>query len=97
MVPDFEQIGQLLNDAPPIEMAILPCRAFVLVAHLQLALRHPGNDGESAEIARDIARRLQSKLAEIHPLIGQALETGWHPEFDVSREEFNYLENDDGL
>lgn len=89
--PNFNRIGQLLDQAQPLEMAIMPFRAFVLVAQLQLALRHPDNQGSSAEIARDIATRLQTLLGQIDPAIAEALEQGWNPEFDVTRAEFEEL------
>lgn len=94
-MPDFERIGKLMEKAQPLEMAILPFRAFVLVGQIQLALRHPENRGPSAEIARDMAVRLQALLGQIDPAIAEALEHGWHPEFDVSAEEFDQLRGGD--
>ncbi|MDX2215465.1 MAG: hypothetical protein SFY66_19535 [Oculatellaceae cyanobacterium bins.114] len=92
-LPNFEQIGKILDEAEPIEMAIMPFRAFVLVGQIQLALRHPQNRGPSADVARDMAIRLQARLGQIHPAIAEALEHGWHPEFDVSDEEFKALQD----
>ncbi|MGG6295243.1 hypothetical protein ACQ4M4_12710 [Leptolyngbya sp. AN02str] len=90
-LPNFEAISKILEAAEPIEMVITPFRAYVLVAHLQLALRHPGNTGASADVARDMAQRLQARLGQIHPLLSETIEQGWHPEFDVTHEEYEEL------
>lgn len=97
-MPSLNQISHILSQAPPIEMAIEPFRCFVLVSQLQLALRHPDNTGSSADIARDMAMRLQAKLGHLDPAIALALESGWHPEFDMTRDEADtYFEGEDEL
>jgi hypothetical protein len=93
--PDFERIDRLLNKAKPIEMAITAPRAIVLLSQLQLALRHPENNGVSAEIARDMARRLSAHLSAIDPAIAALIAQGWHPEFDATREEFEQQQRGD--
>lgn len=72
----------------PIEFVTSVPTAFMLLAQLQLALRHPGNTGMSAEVARDMARNLQAAIAVHVPEAVALMEEGWHPEFDVTREEF---------
>lgn len=70
----------------PLDLGVY--EAYALVAQLQLALRHPGNAGESADCARQFAQALQAYLGrEIDPVLAESLEYGWHPEFDVEREE----------
>jgi hypothetical protein len=93
--PDYEYISQLLSQADPIEVHLTPEHAFILVGLLQLALRHPGLTGpdETAKLGKRIgtnmAKSLQAKLNEIDPAIGLILERGWHPEWDMTEEEFD--------
>lgn len=56
--------------------------AWVLFAHVQLALRHPGNKGPSAEIARKVAERIQKRVATTGAL-AEIARRGWHQEFDI--------------
>ena len=98
--PDFEHLDRVLATAEPIETYISPERAFVLVGLLQLALRHPGlADTKKAQlVGREMAQRLQQRLGEIDPAIGLILEQGWHPEWDMSKEEFDrYMDSPDEL
>lgn len=91
-LPDFEQIGRSLKSAQPLEMYILPFRAYVLVGQLQLALRHPQNTGPGSNIAREIAHNLQERLSEINPAIAQSLEHGWNPQLDFTDAEFEEVQ-----
>lgn len=90
--PDFKAIAAVLEKTEPITLEIEPIFLFVLVGTVQLALRYPGNRGASADIARKAAIAFQQALGEIDPAIAQALEQGWHPEFDVTSEEFDAIE-----
>ncbi len=78
----------LIKDVP-VNIQTDGMTAFMLIAQLQLALRHPGNDGESAEKIRDLAIDLQNQLilrsSELKPI----LDKGWHPEFDLDIDERN--------
>ncbi len=60
---DFIQEFAALEDQPPLRLEIDRVTAWVVLAQLQLALRHPENMGPSAEIARAIAQQLQSLVA----------------------------------
>lgn len=57
--------------------------ACVLLAQLQLALRHPGNRGYSADIARRIADDLIAYLAAGDPTIEMLLRRGDNPTYDA--------------
>jgi len=48
---------------------------------LQLALRHPGHNGPTADITRDFAEKM---FAEIAPdgALKEVAERGWHSEYD---------------
>lgn len=84
-----EILQRIGTDTTPIEMVTTPARLFILISHLQLALRHPGNTGSSAEIARTMAHNMSEVLCQFHPEARQLIEQGWHPEFDMSREEWD--------
>jgi hypothetical protein len=90
--PDFKAMSQVMKEAGPITLELDPIYLFVLVGTVQLALRHPGNRGQSSEMAREAAIAFQQRLGELDPTIAAALEQGWHPEFDVTSEEFDAIE-----
>jgi hypothetical protein len=50
----------------------------MVIAQLQLALRHPGNQGPSRKDVIRFARGLQDLLASYDPEIGRYMERGWH-------------------
>jgi hypothetical protein len=68
------------------EVSLSASTAVTVISQIQLALRHPGNNGPSAQHARGFARALQDLLAEQDPEIGRYLERGWHSVFDVPRQ-----------
>ena len=71
-----------LEDAEPILLQITPDGAFMLLAQLQLALRHPANRGEAAEVIKHFAVELQQRIVERVPETQSVLDAGWHPECD---------------
>jgi hypothetical protein len=68
----------------PVELHMTGLDAWVLLSQLQLALRHPGNIGASAEMARVIAGKLQEAVA-VSPALFVVAVRGWDPEYDVER------------
>ena len=68
----------------PVNISIDGLTAFMLIAQLQLALRHPSNTGETADKVREIVVNLQNQLQTRSPDLKPILDKGWHPEFDVS-------------
>ena len=85
-------VGQLKD--LPVNIETSGLTVFMLIAQLQLALRHApkadrgrGNAGESAdkirELAIDLQNQLTSRVHELKPI----LDKGWHPEFDMSTNE----------
>lgn len=86
---DIQQISEVfhkLKDAEPIPLSIDASAAFLLICQLQLALRHPGNNGDGSVIIRQIATVLEQAIGERVPEAVTQLEKGWHPEFDVKVE-----------
>lgn len=79
---------KLAESTDLIEFATTPFRAYVIVANLQLALRHPENTGESAEQAREIAENLIAAITHFVPEAAESLEQGWAESYDVTRDYF---------
>jgi hypothetical protein len=57
----------------------------VLIAQVQLALRHPCKRGESAVQARGIIEAMIGKLADTEPRVAELLRMGFDPQHDVTR------------
>lgn len=76
------ELGKLMRTQPDIVLTMTPAQAWILLAQLQLALRHPGNGGPSAALAREIAGRLQEAVASDGAL-KEVAEQGWREEFDA--------------
>lgn len=76
---DFSADFRSLRERPDIRIALPATAAWVVMAQLQLALRHPDNGGETAAIARRFARELQRAVA-ITPALHAVAEQGWGPE-----------------
>lgn len=86
MNPD-EIISRIGNSTEIIEFATTPARAFCLIGHLQLALRHPGNTGASTEVARQIIDHLAEAISTVTetPEVKTIVEAGYNPTFDVEQ------------
>lgn len=68
----------------PVNISTDGMTTFMLIAQLQLALRHPGNKGGYADSVRELAINLQNQLISRLPELKPILDQGWHPEFDLS-------------
>ncbi len=77
----IEEFKNLSNE-PPIEIKISPLAAYLLIAQIQLAARHPENTGTGANQARDIAVNLQSRL-NLSPAMEAIIHRGWLSEYDA--------------
>ncbi len=84
-INDSDFWRKLGNSEVIIEMASTPARLYILIAQLQLALRHPENTGASAEISRDIVLNMIDAVCAHIPEARASLEQGWHPAYDVSQ------------
>ncbi|MBE9157868.1 hypothetical protein IQ265_13690 [Nodosilinea sp. LEGE 06152] len=84
-----EIIDRVARSQEVIEFATSPGRAFILIAHLQLALRHPDNHGQSAEFVRQIITNLAMAIAQKTetPELAGMVAQGYHPEFDLTEAE----------
>ncbi|MEM8829501.1 MAG: hypothetical protein AAGE96_09105 [Cyanobacteria bacterium P01_G01_bin.19] len=88
MKPTQDEINTIhqIKDLP-VNLSINGLTLFMMIGQLQLALRHPSNKGQSADIIRDIVIDMQNQLQSRSPGIKQILDKGWHPEFDISTDE----------
>jgi hypothetical protein len=96
MITTDEVLQKLGECEDIIDLATTPARLFILVAHLQVALRHPENTGSSSavlgsSIAREIALNLTEAICSKVPEARSLIEIGWNPAFDTTREEYNNL------
>lgn len=57
--------------------------AICIIAQLQLATRHPANNGPSRDVAEKFARQLQQRVIAVCPESETILEMGWNPDCDV--------------
>lgn len=85
-----EEFWQKLGNCTEIvEMASTPARLYILIANIQLALRHPNNTGASAEIAREIALNMTEAVCAHIPEARESIEQGWNPAYDLTEDYFN--------
>lgn len=57
----------------------------ILIAQIQLALRHPGNTGYSSQRARKIIEAMIAMMERSEPAVGPLLRMGFDPQHDVPR------------
>ena len=81
---DIEQLAlEELKHIESVTFTLSPAEALSALAHLQLALRHPGAPGLSSDHARNVAKVIQgSLLAEPGSALAFMMEAGWNPDFD---------------
>lgn len=61
-----------------IELLLGPLEAYVLLGCIQLACRHPENNGQASEIGEHIGRRIQQALAPEPGPLAEVLELSWN-------------------
>lgn len=76
--------GKLQSSDFLVKLEINLINSFVMVGQLQLALRHPANEGESSKRMKQFAQDLIDAISSQVPEARQYLEMGWHSEFDRS-------------
>lgn len=69
-------------DGASVDVNFSAATAFLLIAQLQLALRHPNNTGLGAEKARQLIAALAS-VACTTPATQELLRRGFDPAYDV--------------
>lgn len=85
LLEKFTEEMRALESEEPIPLDIDRLAIVTIISQIQLALRHPGNNGQSAEDAKEICRQLQTAF-EPDSAIAQVIEIGWNPLFDMARQ-----------
>ena len=80
-----KEFEKLTRSRSIVNLRLSTLETWVVFSHLQLALRHPKNKGPSADIARKVAYRIQSKIAPTGAL-AKVAQRGWSQEYDVVEE-----------
>ena len=79
-----QDVEKELNSATQtITITVDLMSAICIIGNIQIAGRHPKNNGPSRKIAEDFARSLQLRVAKLHPNTGGMIEKGWDPDYDV--------------
>lgn len=81
--PGFVAAFTRLVSGPPVELVIRPGGAWVLLASMQLALRHPQYPPSLRAEAERLAQRLVELIAQLEPELRPYAEAGFDPSQDV--------------
>ena len=65
----------------PVILQLGGWEAWALLGQIQLACRHPENNGPTRQVAEQIARQLQAAVATT-PALAAMAEMGWNPDYD---------------
>lgn len=77
-VREFKRaFGDLHRSARTITLSLKAVDAYAIVLQLQLALKHPQNQGPSAAIAILVAKQLEHELGDIDRSLRDQLRRGW--------------------
>lgn len=72
-----------MNVCPHIDMKIDPVTAMCVIGNIQLATRHPANNGPSLRFAIQFARDLEKELVKLMPDREAIFAMGWDPQYDL--------------
>lgn len=70
------------GDNSALADAMDPVMAMSLLGHLQLALAHPSNNGPASQRMRELAKKIEARLAELGPATALLCAMGWNRRFD---------------
>lgn len=77
--PTYEEVAAEMKATMghPIAIQLDPAMAVFLCGILQLALRHPQVQEPTRQRAEQFISGLASAVAEVSPILGDAIKTGW--------------------
>lgn len=78
-----ERDWELLMAAPLTPIMISGPDMLCLLGTIQLALRHPKNNGPSSQVARVFAEQLEKRIVEASPGMAELCKAGWDPAMDM--------------
>ena len=74
------EMRQILDkNPPPLLLALDPIKAFMVLSHLMVALRHPLNGGPSIGATVGTAVAIQTYLTNLSPALGRHIDDLWSP------------------
>jgi hypothetical protein len=76
-----EEFKALREDPQPVILEMSKIEAWMLMAEVQLALRHPNNKGSSSKYSKAVVERLASQIVTTPALI-EVYRRGWEPKYD---------------
>jgi ribulose 1,5-bisphosphate carboxylase large subunit-like protein len=76
----------MMKDDESLHIGIKVRDAWMVVSAIQLASRHPEVKGEQKAWMIHVAHQFQAAVTQLYPQVGQIMEMGWHPEFDVEQD-----------
>ena len=76
------------SNHPGLTLYLTPVEAWYLMSQLQLACRHPKNNGGSRRYAESLALTLQLEIART-PALATVASRGWNPLYDVTTSSSN--------
>ena len=77
----IKEFAALVEDKASVRLDLTPREAWAVLSNLQLALRHPENNGSSAKMGRRIAERLQRMVAS-EGALAEVARRGWDQRYD---------------
>ena len=81
------ELADLTDAGAVLPLQFRPAHAFMLLAALQLAARHPGLEGsEVGRFVDELGHNIESRLCRT-PALAEAARRGWKPEYDAKKEE----------
>jgi hypothetical protein len=76
-----EEFKTLCEDKQPVILELTKKQAWMLMCEVQLALRHPNNNGPSAKVSKEVAELLQEQIATT-PALAELARRGWETKYD---------------
>lgn len=83
-----EEFRSLNSSHPGLILYLTPVEAWFLLSQLQLACRHPKNNGGSGRYAKNLAHTLQLEIAKT-PALATVASRGWNPLYDIIANNLN--------
>lgn len=77
-----EEFRSLNSNHPGLILYLTPLECWYLLGQLQLACRHPRNNGRSRQYAKNLALALQLEIAST-PALNTVASRGWNSLYDV--------------
>ena len=82
---DFRMELSGIIEKGPVEIEFSALELWIILSQMQLAIRHPDNNGSGRDIAVKIAKRIQGKIAS-NGALGEVAKRGWDPNYDTEAE-----------